>query len=80
MTFSLNYSCVSPETPNGTVDSSSSSPDCVDDPSEVDSDPEGAVLKVQHECFGSAKGILRSKLYTKPSAKCIQCQECGKSF
>eukprot|EP00095_Tigriopus_kingsejongensis_P006898 maker-scaffold125_size330479-snap-gene-2.17 protein:Tk06898 transcript:maker-scaffold125_size330479-snap-gene-2.17-mRNA-1 annotation:"ski oncogene" len=31
---------------------------------------------IQHECFGTAKGILYPELYANPGAKCIRCSDC----
>ena len=37
-------------------------------------------FRVQHECFGHARGIVLPEAYTSPTAKCIECLECEGLF
>lgn len=37
-------------------------------------------LKVRHECFGGCNGVFVPEAFEFPSAKCVQCAECGEMF
>ena len=37
-------------------------------------------FRVEHSCFGDARGIVLPEAYTNPSARCIECLECEGLF
>lgn len=37
-------------------------------------------LRVYHECFGGCRGVFMPLAFESPSAKCVQCGECGELF
>lgn len=59
---------------SNSCDSSETKEELSDD--KIPSDP----VYIQHECFGTARGVLYPDLYTNPDAKCIRCSDCCKSM